>query len=386
LQSHHDEAAPDRQNPILRLMPDACVRIGKHDYLIYSTHGRGASFRTADLSLVAWIMGFSKPRTLHQVLRDLPADRHPAALDLVKHLCAIGLFSTGDTPAKRDAELEHRESNEAMAALQQSIYDLTSDLRGLGPAGHEALRTQGEISLKHRIEGLIAAVASLRGDLATLATPFIRHQIDQLRIGDAKDLQLHIGSGGFNLPGWINIDNYPAPLTMSLDWGLPFPASSARFVFLSHVLEHLFYPRQSQRLLHDIHRVMQPGGVVRIVVPDIEQWINAYVTNDKAFFDAQEVRTSDRTLEPTRLETLLPYSGAVSDPSQLYSSHKFGYDFETLQRCLTAAAFVNIRRCNYQESPFESLRVDDASGNAGEQYGDRYRSLFVEAQKPVNSG
>jgi SAM-dependent methyltransferase len=385
LRSERGEAAHDRMNEVLRLMPDACVRIGRNDYVIYSTHGRGASFRTPDLSLIAWIMGFSKPKTLNEVLRDVPAEGHASASNLVTHLCTIGLFTTGSDAAEREVELEHLESTEAMAALLQSVYDLASDLRGLGPAAHQAFRGKGEVSLKHRVEGLLAAAASLRADLATLRSPFIRHQLSELHIdGNAKNLQLHIGSGGFNLPGWINIDNFPAPLTMSLDWGLPFPPSSARYVFLSHVLEHLFYPLQSQRLLADIRRVLQPGGVVRIVVPDVEQWIHAYVKNDTGFFDAQEVRVPDSSVKPTRLEALLPYAGAVSSPTQLYSDHKFGYDFETLQHCLLTAGFLNIRRCNYQDSPFDALRVDDASGTAGERYGERYRSLFVEAQAPAD--
>jgi len=359
-------------------MPDACVRIGKNDHVIYSTQGRGAVFRSSDLNLIVWILRWSKPASLGQMVRDVPIEQRGALLNLVNHLCAIGLLtSTEPVPEPANAEAEHLATNEAMAALQQAVYDLNSDLRGLGPAAHAALSAAGELSLKHRIEGLHAAIASLRGDLAALRTPHIRRQLEQLHVGaTAKELRLHIGSGGFDLPGWINIDNYPAPLAISLDWGLPFCNASTRFVFMSHVLEHL-YPRQAQRLLGDIHRVLQPGGVVRIVVPDIEQWIAAYASGDRNFFDADEVRgASDRT----RLQTLLPYAGAVSDPTQLYADHKFGYDFETLKRCLETAGFVDVRRCDYQQSPHEALRVDHASGNAGERYSDRYRSLFVEAQ------
>jgi predicted SAM-dependent methyltransferase len=168
-----------------------------------------------------------------------------------------------------------------------------------------------------------------------------------------------------------------------LEWGLPLPDSSARYVFLSHLLEHLFYPAQSHRLLDEICRVLQPGGIVRIVVPDIEQCINAYVTNDQAFFADRGKHWTWLPDDTTRLERFLSYAGVGPNPQHLFDSHKFGYDFETLQRCLTRAGFVNIRRCQYQTSEHEALRVDHASANANAQHAGGHYSLFVEAEAPT---
>lgn len=120
----------------------------------------------------------------------------------------------------------------------------------------------------------------------------------------SRDLKVHIGCGGYELPGWINVDNHPAPLAINLDWGLPLPSGSARYVFLAHLLEHLFHPVQSSGLLVEIRRVLAPGGVVRIVVPDIEKYLRAYVEGNDAFFAE---RRSQRGLpdDLTNLESFL---------------------------------------------------------------------------------
>ena len=162
--------------------------------------------------------------------------------------------------------------------------------------------------------------------------------------------------------------------------GLPVPNQSTRYVFLSHLLEHLFYPEQSHGLLDEIKRVLQPGGVVRIVVPDIEQCINAYVNDDPAFFADRRKHWTWLPSDLTRLESFLAYAGVGPNPHQLFENHKFGYDFETLRNCLARIGFVNIRRCRFQESPHENLRVDYASSNAQAQHRDGHYSLFVEAQ------
>jgi SAM-dependent methyltransferase len=56
---------------------------------------------------------------------------------------------------------------------------------------------------------------------------------------------------------------------------LPYPDGAFEAVLGSHVLEHLT-PAEAERLLRELHRVLRPGGVLRIAVPDLDAVIAAY--------------------------------------------------------------------------------------------------------------
>src|SRR5215813_6799182 len=91
-------------------------------------------------------------------------------------------------------------------------------------------------------------------------------------------LKLNLGCGRKPLSQWINIDDHrrPGVLVMRLPDGLRrFPAASARYIYASHVLEHIDYPARASTLVRECHRILIPGGVLRLVVPGIEKIINA---------------------------------------------------------------------------------------------------------------
>jgi SAM-dependent methyltransferase len=282
-------------------------------------------------------------------------------------------------PAER-AEHEQAAAVDLTGALLEAAYALAGELRGLGPCAHALLREREAVPARERILAALEAVRRLQADLAAVRGAALVPQLAALGLHErSRELKVHVGCGGHELAGWINIDNHPAPLAINLDWGLPLPTGSARYVFLAHLLEHLFHPAQSSRLLAEIRRVLAPGGVVRIVVPDIERYLRAYANGDEAFF-AERRRQRGLPAELTNLETLLPYAGAGATPDVLFDQHKFGYDFATLARAVERAGFVDVRRCGYQQSPHAELRVDDASSNATAQHDGQHYSLFVEAR------
>jgi predicted SAM-dependent methyltransferase len=267
--------------------------------------------------------------------------------------------------------------------LARSIYDTASDLFGLGPFAEAELARRGGMGVERRLMALLGATDGLRSELAGLRESHIAQQLQALGLDpSSRELQLHIGCGRGTLPGWVNIDVHPAPLAMNVLRGMPFAAGSARCVFVSHFLEHLFFPRDVRPFLAELRRILAPGGVVRIVVPDIEQCIDAYVTDDRAFFGSRRETWSWWPENPTRLEDFLGYAGVGAEPAYLFESHKYGYDFETLRRTLEDAGFASIKRSAYMASEHSALQVDDISDVAKAKYGDRYYSLFVEASNP----
>lgn len=113
-------------------------------------------------------------------------------------------------------------------------------------------------------------------------------------------LQLNLGCGHRIHPAWTNVDHSPSMLFRRLTpfrkgpgstaptflyhdlrQPLPFPPASAAAAYASHVLEHLA-PADGARLLAEIHRVLRPGGIVRIVVPDLEFVAHAYLESLEA--------------------------------------------------------------------------------------------------------
>lgn len=145
-----------------------------------------------------------------------------------------------------------------------------------------------------------------------------------------KDLSLHLGSGRKIIKGFLNIDANPLLIfrgTLFYDIlnKLPFKNNSVKEIYLSNVLEH-FYFDEALKILKEIYRVLKKEGVVRIVVPDLEKSIQAYIKNDYHFF-------SD-----------FPYK-FQSQGGRFYNfifcdaQHKMAFDFEFLKEILTMAGF-----------------------------------------------
>lgn len=71
---------------------------------------------------------------------------------------------------------------------------------------------------------------------------------------------------------------------------LPVPDGTFDAVYSSHVLEHLT-EEDGLRLLHEICRVLKPGGVCRVAVPDLEEICRQYLsTLEQAVEDPTEIR------------------------------------------------------------------------------------------------
>lgn len=90
---------------------------------------------------------------------------------------------------------------------------------------------------------------------------------------------VNVGCGSVFHPTWINLDYAPSsPEVRACDLrcGLPLGTGEAGAVYHSHVLEHLT-PEDGEAFLRECHRVLRPGGIVRIAVPDLEGLARAYL-------------------------------------------------------------------------------------------------------------
>ena len=369
----------------LTFAADALLRVRGGRILIHTTSSRLPAFESEDPALIGWLCRFAKPQRAAAAIAPLPAADRAAASQVVDYLTRSGVLvetDAGQAEPPADAEQAVRTKSH-LRLLARSFYETACDLLSFGPHAEQALRERTGSGVERRLMALLAAVDGLRSELYALRQPYLSRQLAALAVpAGARELMLHIGCGKNPLPGWINIDVFPAPLAMNVQWGLPFAPASTRYVFVSHLLEHLFFPRDVKPFMAELRRVLTPGGVVRLVVPDIEQCIEAYVKNDAAFFGNRREAWPWWPANPTRLEDFLAYAGAGAEPAYLFESHKYGYDFETLARVLADAGFTGIVRSSYMASVHPGLRVDQVSSVASATYGGRHYSLFVEATNP----
>ena len=78
---------------------------------------------------------------------------------------------------------------------------------------------------------------------------------------------------------WINIDfqsSSPEVNAINILNGLPYDNNSFDVVYSSHFLEHLT-KKQADFVLSEIIRILKPGGIVRIIVPDLQNICREYL-------------------------------------------------------------------------------------------------------------
>lgn len=92
-------------------------------------------------------------------------------------------------------------------------------------------------------------------------------------------IMLNLGCGPRTHPDWINIDKirWNEDVTcLDLRAGIPYPDESVDVVYHSHLLEHLSRA-EGVTFMRECGRVLKRGGVVRVVVPDLEEIVTVYL-------------------------------------------------------------------------------------------------------------
>ena len=150
-------------------------------------------------------------------------------------------------------------------------------------------------------------------------------------------LRLHLGCGDKRIEGWVNIDGHPLPgvdVVADLRRGLEF--ANVETVFAEHFLEHLTIT-EALDLLVEIHRVLVPGGWLRLSTPSLD-W--AYVTCYRLEAEPE-----------VRREAALALNRAF------YAwGHRFLWNEPLLREALAACGYTETRACRYGESDHPELR------------------------------
>jgi predicted SAM-dependent methyltransferase len=148
-------------------------------------------------------------------------------------------------------------------------------------------------------------------------------------------LRLNIGSGDLPMrqPGWLNVDEtgYPGVDLVLRVPPLPWDTESVAEIYCGHFLEHLERD-EAHHFLRECWRVLQPGGRLGVMVPDMAECFRRYVADEPAPAEFPSGHHRDlRDLD--ELNDMIIFSTAQE------SRHQWSYDLVTLRRALVRAGF-----------------------------------------------
>ena len=227
--------------------------------------------------------------------------------------------------------------------------------------------------------------------------------------------KLHLGCGLTTPGGWLNVDgSFNARLARfpwirrtlgalgvisrhaaGVNWATnirhhdvrkPLPWSDGAFeaVYASHLLEHL-YLSEGRALLRECYRVLRPGGVIRIVVPDLEAAVLDYVERRPHPDTPRDPILNGTRGDELNARLLLhePFpvpGGLVMRTFRLHNAfhqHKWMYDHESLGAHLTLAGFREVARRGFLESRIPEIAEVEARARV------ENGGLAVEGVKPA---
>jgi predicted SAM-dependent methyltransferase len=204
--------------------------------------------------------------------------------------------------------------------------------------------------------------------------------------GTVDELKLNIGCGTSGIAGWCNIDNSPTVLLSRIPlgrwlfgtpaWppdvrridavhGIPFADSTVSYIYSSHMLQGLIY-EDSLLLIKESFRVLRPGGVLRIAVPDLARMIEDYLSDNDVLASHKLMRRLSFKSSAMR-DLLRKRRGYQQSYRQLF-------DRRSLMHLFNEGGFQNPEVCEFRESRIPEI-------DAIELQQRRKESLYVEASK-----
>lgn len=259
-------------------------------------------------------------------------------------------------------------------------------------------------------------------------SPAVRSRFRVKRLSDGRAL-INLGSSARVAPGWNNLDSSwlirigrhrrlssalhhlrlinearfarilrldPDTVLWDLSKGIPFADRTFDGVYHSHVLEHIDR-EAAPTFLRECCRVLKPGGILRVVVPDLEAQARHYLdvvgrlpedatlvehtAAIEKMIDQLVLRTPRHRREQPPivrwLENLL-----IADTARAGILHRWMYDRFSLEEALRQAGFEGIRRHTETTSgiaDWRSFHLDSEPSGSAHKPG----SLYVEGSRPA---
>jgi hypothetical protein len=158
--------------------------------------------------------------------------------------------------------------------------------------------------------------------------------------------------------------------------GLPVAPNSCDGVYASHVLEHLCLADFRVALANTLS-YLKPGGIFRLVVPDMERLCRDYLQS----LEAGDPEACMRLVESTGLGRAERPRGFIGRLARAWgrAAHQWMWDAAAVSRELEKAGFVRRRRCQYNDCEDPAFQdVEDPARFEG--------CLAIECRKPLPAG
>lgn len=191
---------------------------------------------------------------------------------------------------------------------------------------------------------LTAAMRSLTGRNDRIASQYLAQEAVP---------RLQIGCGGNALRGWLNTDLNPGRDQIHLDATRPFPFADGVFdyIYSEHMIEHVSW-LEGRAMLGECRRVLKPGGVIRLVTPDLRRLTHLLTGPlsdlEEAYLD-YSVNTYQLPSGPNRAVHV------VNNFLRAWG-HQHVYDEASLREQLAAAGFADVVAASMDDSAHACLR------------------------------
>jgi len=162
-----------------------------------------------------------------------------------------------------------------------------------------------------------------------------------------EDLKLLFGCGDTAYDGWVGVDCFFAKnvqIVMDLRRSIPLPDNSVSFCFSEHFIS-MIHPNEGFDHLQDVYRILRPGGVYRVVVPDAINFARNYIDGNHAFFK----KAFPWVTHPI---------DAVYCVMNWGGSNRNILDFKAIERIGLDAGFNSVLVSSAGNSEYPELRID----------------------------
>jgi predicted SAM-dependent methyltransferase len=184
-------------------------------------------------------------------------------------------------------------------------------------------------------------------------------------VREVSAVRLNWGCGSHTALGWINSDVKDIPgvdLVADIRDGLPIETASVDYAVSVHALPELPYPTLVPAL-EELRRVLKPGGVLRLVLPDLDKAVDAYREGNAGYFK----------IAPEEADSL---SGRFILHILWYGYSKSLFTAEFTTDLLAEAGFEAIEVCGYGETKSSLDGLIELDNREDE-------SFYIEGRKPM---